>query len=106
MSQARSGRGREECAGDGSLSTATATDAGGDFRRFTTAVSEAAGDRRSAGEGLLTVVLGREPGGGLAAVGARSRSLRRACWRCSRKDIIPPTVMGALSASLAATNGL
>lgn len=75
-------------------------DAGGDFRRFVTAVSGAAGDWRSVGGGLLTVllVLERE---GLTVVEERSRSLRKACWRCSRKDIMPPMVIGARSASLA-----
>jgi hypothetical protein len=91
--------GREDSAGDGSLSTVIS--AGGDFRRFAVVVSEAAGDRRSVGVGLLVVVLERETGGGLAVVEDRSRSFRRACWRCSRKEIMPPMVIGTLSVSLA-----
>lgn len=99
MSQARSGRDREDNGGDGTLSTVI--DAGGDFRRFVTVVSGAVGDWRSVGGGLLVVVLERKTGWGLAVVEERSRSLRRACWRCSRKDIMPPMVIGARSASLA-----
>jgi hypothetical protein len=76
-------------------------DAGGDFRRFVAVVSEAAGDWRSVGAGLLVVVLDRETGDGLTVAEDRSRSFKRACWRCSRKEIMPPMVMGVLSASLA-----
>ena len=96
VSQARSGR--EDSAGDGGLSRVIG--AGEDFRRFVAVVSEAAGDWRSVGVGLLTVGFERETGGGLVVVD-RSRSFRRACWRCSRKEIMPPMVIGTRSASLA-----
>ena len=75
LSYARSGR--EDKTGDGSLSTVIGP--GGDFRRFVTVVSEAAGDWRSVGVGLLAVVLERETGDGLAVVEDRSRSFKRAC---------------------------
>ena len=97
MSQARSGR--ADSTGDGGLSRVMG--AGGDFRRFAAFVSEAAGDWRSVGVGLLVVVFERGTGWGLVVVVDRSRSFKRACWRCSRKEIIPPMVMGARSASLA-----
>ena len=94
VSQARSGR--EDSAGDGALSSVIG--AGGDFRRFVAAVSEAAGDRRSVGVGLLVVAFERETGCGFVV--DRSRSFRRASWRCSRKEIMPPIVIGVRSASL------
>jgi hypothetical protein len=75
LSQARSGR--EDNTGDDILSTVIG--AAGDFRRFAAVVSEAAGDCRSVGVGLLVVVLERETGVGLAVVEDRSRSFRRAC---------------------------
>ena len=75
LSQALSGR--EDKTGDGSLSTVIGP--GGDFRRFTAVVSEAAGDWRSVGVGLFVVVLERGTGDGFAVVEDRSRSFRRAC---------------------------
>lgn len=77
LSQAQALSGREDNTGDGSLSTVIGP--GGDFRRFTAVVSEAAGDWRSVGVGLFVVVLGRVTGEGFAVVEERSRSFKRAC---------------------------